>query len=589
MPMEPASRTVQAEPRLNDARASAETLAAGLRALRAKGLLCDVALASGKEKLLAHQAVLAAVSPPLHQYFAAEGPELGLQPLELQMAGAEQPEALQALLNKVYGADAGIGLPPGLARNLGLQASTSAWHASLAAGLNELRSKGALCDLVLVVGEERIAAHQVVLAAASPPLRRYIIDSLADLLSREDAPAADGAEPSEAKVPAEVASEPLELALEGISSVEAARAVLDHVYAVPGAAALPQAEAAIRDVLRLTNAFELPRLRERATQWLAQGVTAVNAPERLSICDEFGFAALRSRIGELAAEQETPAPRRRQAVPEPQSRATEPRREASGWSEVGSPQDMILADPALLSGLTEAERAMLDMCKAHFADDSVPDVPRQRTVEAMDQSRTRQDARTLERLYDLFEHRPVWLEGPLLKQLPAHVEQSSLMKLLPCVAYQWRDGPWQTAYARYGWDPRSHPEEARWLQVIDFRDPALRGKTAPMAGGSQAASDVHFRKPPSQPKEYYQVADIKDDFITELVRGVVPSEECSRRAGWLGQVVCDALRERLTVRSQQLRDRQAAREQAEGAKKRASGGRSSVEGRAGKRAKVAGA
>lgn len=576
-------------PEPSNAELAAQALATGLRTLRAKGLLCDVALVAGEERLLAHQAVLAAASLPLRQYLA-ESAEAEPQPLELQLTGGERPEAVRALLDQAYGAESSGVAAPGaeaLLRSLSLQAPTAANPSALAAGLCELQIKGSLCDLVLVVGGERLPAHQAVLAAASAPLRRYILDSLAALLEQHAAPREAASEASKARAP-QVSCEPVELELAGVSCPEAARVFLNHVYGAPGAAPLPDTEAAIRDVLRLAHAFELPRLRESAAQWLSRGVNAGNAPERLSICEEFGFVALGSRIQELASEQA--APLRPQQSPEPESSMDQPeQREEEETGEQGkSVRDAILADPALMSGMTELDCAMLCISTAHFADTSVPDAPRRHIVEDMEKTRTRQDARTLERLYDLFDQRPVWLEGPLLKQLPAHVEQSTVLRLLPCVAYQWRDGPWQTAYARYGWDPRDHPEEAKWLQVIDFRDPHLRG-ARPVARGSQAVSDCHFRRPPSQRKESYQLVDIKDDYITDIVRGSEPSEECSRRTGWLEQVLYDAFRERLTVRSQQLRERQAAREQAEKGKKRSAGRRSSGEGSRSQRQRTGGA
>mmetsp|Transcript_77667 Transcript_77667/g.240662 ORF Transcript_77667/g.240662 Transcript_77667/m.240662 type:complete len:575 (-) Transcript_77667:130-1854(-) len=574
MPMVVACPTVKTDAELSDSQLAANTLAAGLRALRVKGLLCDVALVAGEEKIHAHQAVLAAASLPLRGYFA-EGAQPKHQPLELRMTGGEQPEALRALLDAAYGAE-GAAPPPvataagALARSLALQAEPTA----LAAGLRELRVKGRLCDLALVVGGERLPAHQAVLAAASAPLRTYILDGLDRLRDGKEGSAVDGAEAAGAAV----TSEPLELELEGVSCATAATVMLDHVYGASDGAALPEAESAIRDVLRLASALELPRLRERAAQWLVRGVSATNAPQRLSICDEFGFSALHNRIKELSGQTITPEVKREVQAPA----------DAAAGGRHESPQDAILADPALMSGLTELECAMLNVCMANFSEGSVPDAPRKQTVESMEECRTRQDVRTLERLYDLFDQRPVWLEAPLLKQLPMGIDRSTLMKLLPCVAYQWRDGPWHSAFTRYGWDPRDHPEEAKWLQVVDFRDPQLRTKAArPVARGSQAASDCHFRRPPTQWKEHYQLVDIKDDFVAELVKASEPSGECLRKTGWLEPVVLEALQERLAVRSQQLRERQALREQAEKGKKRAAGRRSSVG--SGKRLRAAGA
>jgi len=149
------------------------------------------------------------------------------------------------------------------------------------------------------------------------------------------------------------------------------------------------------------------------------------------------------------------------------------------------------------------------------------------------------------------------------------------MLLLPLVAYQWSDGPWQTAYARHGWDPRDNAEEAKNLQVVEFHDPHFRRnhgsgtvssspkkKNKSVGNGSTPTIDCHFRRPPSQSKMRYQLVDIRDDYITLLVDSSEVSGLCNRQTGWLDRVVCEGIRTRMTVRSQQIREKLAIKEKA---------------------------
>mmetsp|Transcript_169716 Transcript_169716/g.538990 ORF Transcript_169716/g.538990 Transcript_169716/m.538990 type:complete len:226 (+) Transcript_169716:1254-1931(+) len=168
---------------------------------------------------------------------------------------------------------------------------------------------------------------------------------------------------------------------------------------------------------------------------------------------------------------------------------------------------------------------------------------------------SKQDKKLLGKLREAFEERPVWLEQALSKRVPSWAEEGALYRLLPFLAYQWTDGPWQKGYTRLGWDPREDSEEAAVLQVLQFRDPHFKKGMK----DDEEPEDCSFRRPPSQKIQYYQLTDIQDDYITSLVDMAETLEECDKKSGWLPQFVLDVAKDRLAVKSQMLREKIAQR------------------------------
>jgi len=353
-----------------------------------------------------------------------------------------------------------------------------------------------------------------VLAAASLPLRRYFADSLNGLLP----PASEGSSSNRGSLGfAQVTAEPMELELQGSSSPEAIGAVLDHIYGEKKP--LKASGDLLQELMRLASLLELPHLMEQ--------LASLHPPKHAAA------VAQASAVGNGTID------------PDP---------------------------PVLL--------------KAHFNIEGVPDGYPGKDIMSMIgalDSHGRRTANAFEKLQSLFLERPVWLEEPLRQQLPASLTPEVLMLLLPLVAYQWSDGPWQTAYARHGWDPRDNAEEAKNLQVLEFHDPHFRRnsgsgavcsnpkkKNRSVGNRSAPTIDCHFRRPPSLSKMRYQLVDIRDDYITVLVDSSEVSEVCNRQTGWLDRVVCEGIRTRMTVRSQQMREKLALKEKAARAERRRS-------------------
>jgi len=555
--------------------ADADSLVAGLQELRSKRQLCDVILVCGPERFAAHQVVLAAMSNRLCEHFTkccseaaddefdAADPVMKKppQPVELQLTDID-PEAVRLMLDHVYcvksekyktvsetmridilqlGAAFDV---PGLKDQCDAKCGDGQTVCLLVEGLCRLRKKVLLCDMLLTAGGEPTPAHQAVMAAASSALRKYVLDDVDVATVQDQAP------------------RPFELELCGVFDPEAVDIMLDHMY---GADIRNQetckfpADAPGREIIRLASAFELPRLRERGVEWLTRNVTEENIADRLATCDEFGLRALRARIfvesSSCTQHAESPAsssaapagvPRQPAKAPTPPSEASTPAAE-SFTLKVLSPEHTRTATEEYILSLSQIK-------SASFADASVPGD--EGLVVA---TRTKHEAKLRAKLTEMFDLRPVWLQDPLQRMLQCDI--SVLMRLIPAVAYSWKDGPWQGAFSRLGWDPRDHPDQSKWLQVLNFRDPFFRqhGKKKPRKEDSEEATDCYFRKPPCKRNQPYQFIDIQDDWVQEILCSAPLMKDCCKRDGWLPEDVLDCVRQRLGVKSQQMRDRIAAR------------------------------
>eukprot|EP00392_Amoebophrya_sp_AT5.2_P004612 g4620.t1 len=201
----------------------------------------------------------------------------------------------------------------------------------------------------------------------------------------------------------------------------------------------------------------------------------------------------------------------------------------------------------------------------------------------------------LERLQVLFEKRPIWIRSALL----AEVEDEELhvtwwlQRALQAVSYIWENGPFRGSHCRLGFDPRKAPENGRY-QVIDFRDELLKGPQARSGGGgvtsSTAAGDsptgtgsslgvgnkattttaasatiqmmqnhVHFRVPPQNRSQLYQLCDLEDETIQNIVGERLKEREGSTldvndHFGWVGESVLKKIRDRMQVKSALMRE-----------------------------------
>lgn len=528
-------------------------LSQGLRSLRAQGAFCDLKLSTDSEQCLAHQAVLAALSRPLRERILANSkgqippsPELATapQPLEIQLAsGASlQSKAVQTLLDHCYGEEteseeqqAGKISSSQLLAALQVEKSEAL---ELAAGLQKLQKESVLCDLLLNVAGEHIPAHQVVLASASAQLRNLIVEGMENLkLAMSD------------EQSAEAASHTLELELRGIENAEAVRVLLDFLYCRPSWVERKLSAAACRDVLQLATELRLPSLQEQGLLWSRSCEPSGDEEEEE---EEAGTPQQGEETQDGSAEE--------LATPEP--------------ADITLPGDFIQKE------LRAAEKYLTLRTLKFSSKGDVPEPPCSGAVELADavgELESKSDTNFLGKLVQLFWERPIWLE-PVLKKAPVlsnQVDSERLQRFLPLVAYQCKDGPWQSAYVRLGYDPRQDPEEAMRLQVLDFRDKYFKGE-----GKSEAkeypdgSEDVFFKKPPTLHSQLYQLDDIDDEVVQSLVESaaVEPSSSCDRKHGFFNKLMMDMIADRLNYKSNELREKAAKRESRAGVKRAASAG-----------------
>mmetsp|Transcript_60038 Transcript_60038/g.128851 ORF Transcript_60038/g.128851 Transcript_60038/m.128851 type:complete len:634 (-) Transcript_60038:82-1983(-) len=595
-------------------------LMTGLRTLRAKGILCDAVLVADTDsRFRVHQAVLAAASGSLRKYLAGVEPgsaEAGAlprepRPLELRLEGAVHAESLKSVLDHIYGeapdpaspaptpeATAELGQLaaalqlPGLQSSGGADASAAGGEA-IASGLRALQAEGLFCDVVLVAagapdtGSTRALAHSAVLAAASAQLRRCIIEGL-----EQELPAVEAGEEAP-----EAASDPFELELQ-VNHPEALHAMLAEVYGEDPT--LDEGAVAVNlDVVRLALAFELPHLQKRAERCLAQGASAANSAELMADCEKLGLVALKKEIAARFPVTSPPLPlvpslaegrprslqdifdRARASPPAAAAKKPAASSAASPGNSPG-PSARPSAEEALAGDEGADETEELDVVKFYramacisVADKKVPAVAPPAAEELSGQLNARQE-KLMARLHDLFDRRPIWLEGPLKNELSAD-PANDILRLLPSVAYQWKDGPWANAYARIGWDPRGHSKEAMELQVIPYRDPYFSSQ----GGGAKAAKEVDggkavdcsFRRPPTKKTVHYQLLDIEDDFVNSFVAGADPLKKFDKKTGWVDQFILDCIKDRLDAKSQEMREKEAARAAAAAARAKAGKGK----------------
>jgi len=154
----------------------------------------------------------------------------------------------------------------------------------MADGLRELFKRGEFTDVSLKCADQTFRAHRCVLATQSEVLRQ-------GLAIPAGSPPSGGAAPQEVR-------------LADIENPEAVKYMLDYMYGIDESRWQdynPRTQEINKDVLRLSQNFELPGLTDRAVHWLAKDLSTANVVERLTICDDFGLLSLR----ELVLEQLT--------------------------------------------------------------------------------------------------------------------------------------------------------------------------------------------------------------------------------------------------------------------------------------------
>jgi len=195
------------------------------------------------------------------------------------------------------------------------------------------------------------------------------------------------------------------------------------------------------------------------------------------------------------------------------------------------------------------------------------------------------------RIKKLFEDRPIWIKRALLDHLLPE-DHKDIKHLMAMSCYCFNNGPWRKSWVRYGYDPRRDPE-ARFYQVIDFRVDAslvLRlSKSEPKkrtpfrlqkqraidvvqlmqsledpppsvppstplplttelsqdqrdeSQMSDAAKEYTFSIPPAQRQTLYQLCDINDEQIQNILRRHGRRAVCDERTGWFNKATIEKI------------------------------------------------
>ncbi len=170
--------------------------------------------------------------------------------------------------------------------------------------------------------------------------------------------------------------------------------------------------------------------------------------------------------------------------------------------------------------------------------------------------RGEEETELLERVRRLFDDRPIWQRVSLEAALGSgEVPGWRLATVIRQVAYLFVDGPWRNCYIRFGYDPRTDPA-ARPLQTIDFRDPFFKtpeGAALLTTDRSAGPVDIHFRKPPVNKSQLYQLIDIDDSGIRACLAGAPKLTTPDSHTGWLTEAELDLIRNQMKIKSESMR------------------------------------
>lgn len=172
------------------------------------------------------------------------------------------------------------------------------------------------------------------------------------------------------------------------------------------------------------------------------------------------------------------------------------------------------------------------------ADDPIPTAPQ----EAPDMT----DARTAEVMAEMkrvFEERPIWTRRSILNRLDGTIQNwNELKKYLNYAAYQFKGGPWRDGVVPYGIDPRSDPKY-RIYQTLMFKlqfQPrtanqswhSLRRDGQANLGQGGSNSHIFDGETYDTDGKVWQVCDITDPLLRDLLDNATVRPECDMTSGW---------------------------------------------------------
>ncbi|KAK6352503.1 tau 95 subunit of transcription factor TFIIIC [Orbilia blumenaviensis] len=134
----------------------------------------------------------------------------------------------------------------------------------------------------------------------------------------------------------------------------------------------------------------------------------------------------------------------------------------------------------------------------------------------------------LKRLEELFKERPIWTRRGLMNNMPSGLWQQ-LKWAYPHIAYYWRSGPWRDTYVKFGVDPRTSKEFAKY-QVVAFKIQTVK----PKKDSSQKKGHLFDGESVILDGKIWQFCDLKDPLLAELanIENCEARDVCDSTDGW---------------------------------------------------------
>lgn len=187
-------------------------------------------------------------------------------------------------------------------------------------------------------------------------------------------------------------------------------------------------------------------------------------------------------------------------------------------------------------------------------DDPVPKEPRPDSLAARPQY---MQHRLTTELKMKFLSRPIWSSQAIFTEMKGVSQKELIAKLLRSVAYRYRSGPWRFLWIRFGYEPKKHPESAKY-QVVDYRmkpDATKAFGARPKfrrRGDWQDYADVDhtFATVPTQMGAMFQLCDLSINEVAALIQKIKPIEKATQSSGWISPAILDKVRSFMTRRIQ---------------------------------------
>lgn len=142
----------------------------------------------------------------------------------------------------------------------------------------------------------------------------------------------------------------------------------------------------------------------------------------------------------------------------------------------------------------------------------------------------------LEVVQGLFQQKPVWLKQSLEWELTqkgiSYPSDFTLKKVLACVSYLFKNGPWKFTYVKLGYDPRKNKESLIY-QAFNVGI----GNRNFLVGPDAAGSKTDFKR---RNYENVQLCEVTEPNILRVVAQLKKENEgnhhqqCDERLGWVG-------------------------------------------------------